>query len=208
MPTSNPAVNKYSPAIANHPSISATGVKGFLVWMKSDPVMAHVYRQIQPQVNELLGAKSPGLSGRRQLGAMGCCSCFDAGVYCCAGPGAYCCAGAGAYCCAMSSSDSTIAAAPSNATNSAGLVNSLSNIISMGASVALTANQIHTANQMTTAQLQRAAAGLPPLNFSVGGVATSGVPSRFAFMGGTLFGLPTWAVLGAGVVLVVVASKK
>ncbi|MGA9854252.1 MAG: hypothetical protein WBR29_03105 [Gammaproteobacteria bacterium] len=201
MPTTNPAVTKYTPPAALHPAITATGTKGFLIWMKSDPVMSQVYRQVQPQLNQLLGVKA-GLSGRKQaLGAMGCCFCFcGGGGYC--DSGSYSCNSC-SYC-SIASSDSTIAAAPQDSVGSSGLSTSLSNIISTGAALAGTAAQVAAANAMTTAQLQQAAAGARPL--ALGGTRTTG--SLSSLMSGTILGIPTWLVLGGGILAVILVSKK
>src|ERR1700682_5462818 len=49
--------------IAAHPRIPEQGVKGFLKWMKIDPVLSRVYTKIKPQLDQMIGAQAFGYFG-------------------------------------------------------------------------------------------------------------------------------------------------
>jgi hypothetical protein len=177
---SNPALN-YQSCAALHPAITATGVKGFLQWMKTDPTMSTVYGQIRPQLSQLL--TNNGLHGpRRGIGALAGCYCDMA------------CCGV----CSPVSCDSTTASAPTDSVGSSALVNSISDLISTGATLGISADALANANAVTTAQLQQAAAGKSPLALSSGasGQTLSGITST------------GWLLILGGVVLIALAGNK
>lgn len=218
-------VPAYTPPMAVHPTITATGIKGFLLWMKTDPNMSLVYKQIKPQLQNVLvngrltssyGASTlngPDSSGMPRghgrwmsgLGALGCC--FGYCDY--SGPVSNCSATLPTVvppeCISgtpINFNDSTTSIAPQDSVSSAALINSISGLLNTGASVALTANQIQTANTITNAQLQRAAAGLPPLNLTTG-------PAGLTTISGVGMSSDTLLLLGgAALVLLLVMSKK
>ena len=186
----NLAVIKPTPAAALHPLIRATGVKGFLQWMKTDPVMSTVYQQISPQLNQLLGANAPGGGA---VAGLGCC-CFSIG--CSFAPMPQVCSGALNASLSPNLNDSITTAAPTDAVNSSSLIGSIASLINTGASVALTASEISSANAVTNAQLQQAAAGRPPLNLSTTGGMVA--PSSLSSM---LSGNGIWILLAGAAAL-------
>lgn len=211
----NLAVSKPAPKVAQHPLITATGLKGFLQWMKTDPAMSVVYPQIAPQLAQTLGAAPAGsglgsflsnIMGHKhaRMGSLGCC-CFYSTCEIAGSESGVCDyslsqsvpnASLGSNLC-----DSITAAAPSDAVGSAALVNSVANLINTGASVALTASEISNANAVTNAQLARAAAGYSPLNLSTTGgmVMPSSLSSLFSGSSSSLLWL---ALIGGGIYLI------
>lgn len=189
MPTNSPAINGSQSTMALHPTIRATGVKGFLQWMKSDPTMNKVYQNIAPQLPSLLSTYGFAGTRRKRLGALGqCCgySCFYGG-YCCAADVSLNCSG-------TNISDSITSTAPTCSTNSSSLTGSLASLLSAAGGAVLGAN----AQSVVNAQLSQAAAGKAPLALGVSGaVGTTSLSST------TL-----WLLLGGGALLLVMMSGK
>jgi hypothetical protein len=192
MPVNSPAINGSQSTMALHPNISATGIKGFLMWMKSDPTMSKVYQNIAPQLPSLLSTYGFAGTRKKRLGALGCC-CY--GIYC-SGGSVYCGSSCASVFCSGGGnvSDSITAAAPTCSTNSSSLTGSLASLLNMAGGAVLGA----AGQSVVNAQLSQAAAGKAPLALSVGGtVAASSLSST------TL-----WLLLGGGALLLVMMSSK
>lgn len=191
MPSSNIAVNKVQPSLAFHPTIKDTGARGFLLWMKTDPVLSKVYAAAFPHIQTAAGlyARNPtadasalsGLSaylpgsggtllpapiGRNQhfsFGALGQDNSDSLSVVSVPDLSVT----------TDPSVDAAIASAPTDASTSNSFLSNISSFITAAGQAALTADQISTANKVTNLQLQQAAAGKPPLNLSSYGLSTT-----------------------------------
>jgi hypothetical protein len=213
MPTNSPAITKQTPNIAKHPFITATGAKGYLQWLASDPVMAKVYAQIRPQIEALISAgqlplgtgsgasaapgnlgayMQPGMSGLGQCCSFAWCSAF-------------CTAIGNSSCTSAAVSDIVTNSAPTSGSTSSSWLSTLTNLVSVAGQTALTASQISTANQANSIQLARAKSGQSPLNLSAYGIST--VPGLNLGLSGSTLGTIV-LVAGLGLLAVVVLKKK
>lgn len=182
MPSANIAVNQRTPELAQHPTIKEKGAKGFLLWMKSDPLLSRVYDLARGKLQMQAGliATDPmrgGFSGGRF------------GAYLPSGETFLPAAGAGMGYLGQDTSDSLqvvtpptdlsdysdpiINTAPTDSASSNSFLSNISTIVGAVGQAALTADQIATANKVTNLQLQQAAAGKPPLNLSSYGLSTT-----------------------------------
>ncbi len=172
MPTTNPAVTKITPNIAKHPTITEGGTRGFLLWMKTDPIMRQVYARLKPELAQLI-ASPVGLSG---MGAASGSFGFASASFGQTGT-----TGSAGIMSDLSSSISSVASsvgdsvtqAASTAPASSSWINDLSSIVTAATGAFTTADQLVTAQKVTNAQLAQAAAGKPPLNLSSYGLSTS-----------------------------------
>jgi hypothetical protein len=179
MPSTSPAITKITPNIAKHPFISATGAKGYLQWLQTDPVMAKVYARIRPQLVTMistgqlpLGTGSGASAPPGNLGYLGaCCAAYCVAAFCTNTATATCAAATGQS--TVSTSDVVSNAAPTTGSASTSWLSSLSSLISGAGQAALTVDQISTANQANAIQLARAKAGQSPLNLSAYGISTT-----------------------------------
>lgn len=180
MPSANIAVNQRTPSLAQHPTIKEKGAKGFLLWMKSDPLLSKVYDAAKGKLQTVAGmyATDPSRGG------------FSGGRF-----GAFLPSGATLLPATgmgylgqdltdslqvvtpptdlSSYSDPVIDTAPTDSSSSNSFLSNISSIVGAVGQAALTADQIATANKVTNLQLQQAAAGKPPLNLSSYGLSTT-----------------------------------
>lgn len=172
MPTGIP-----TPKVAQHPTIKATGAKGFLQWLATEN--PHTYAKIQPQLSIMAqngdlpsgpgtGSQNLGRIGRigkyGRLGYLGdCCGLAPISLNTCA---ITVCSATQTAITNAPSTCSVTAAAPSSGSSSTSWLSSIASLV-QGAETAV------TANQATQIQLARAKAGLPPLNLSAYGVSTT-----------------------------------
>jgi hypothetical protein len=225
MPSTNIAVNKPAPDIASHPTIKATGTKGFLLWMKSDPLMSKVYAASKGQLASITkgaaGAGAGNSLGRISRATKRALRGVYNGNYLASNyPGLGALSDYSDYssnasvASSVSAPDVSSISTPSvniqadpitNAASSSptpvSTAQQISNAIAVAGQAALTANQVITANQVSQIQLQRAQAGLSPLNLSAYGLPT--VSGTGSFTGGN--GLILLLLLGGG--LLVLAEK-
>lgn len=152
-----------TPEAAKHPTIRATGLKGFLQWMQSDPAMAKVYARAKPQLAALIAQVNQQAAQLSGFGLLGddTSSFLDVSALNTSMPSVD-----------LTSTDATTASAPTTS-DSTGWLSSLSSIVSAASQAALTADQIATANKVTNLQIQQAAAGKSPLNLSAYGLSTT-----------------------------------
>lgn len=193
MPSANIAVNQRTPPLAQHPTITEKGARGFLLWMKSDPVMSKVYNAARGQLQTRAGmyATDPSAGGFSGMGAF-----LPSGATLLPATGAgmggmhYGSGGMRGFgylgqdtsdslqvvtmpSDLSSYSDPVIQTAPTDASSSNSFLSNISSIVGAVGQAALTADQIATANKVTNLQLQQAAAGKPPLNLSSYGLSTT-----------------------------------
>lgn len=145
-----------TPKTASHPTIKATGAKGFLQWLATEN--PRTYSRVRDQLSVLIGNGSLGAgpgSGSQQLSGLG-----DCGLCAVSLPTNLTCSVAPINTCSVTSY------APSSGSSSTNWLSTISTLV-QGAETAI------TANQATQVQLQRAKAGLPPLNLSAYGVSTT-----------------------------------
>lgn len=223
MPSSNVAVNKPAPDIASHPTIKATGTKGFLLWMKSDPLMSKVYNAAKGQLATITkGAGGTGMgrisrgtkralrgvysgnylaSNYSNLGALSDYTDYASNASVASSVAAPDISSISTPTISVAS-DPVTQAASSSATP-ANTAQAISNAIAVAGQAALTANQVVTATQVSQIQLQRAQAGLPPLNLSSYGLPTaSGSYSALTGSNGLLL-----LLIGGGLLFLVAEEK-
>jgi hypothetical protein len=162
--------------------IQDTGVRGYLKWLKQDQPGLYMKAAaiIAQQVPE-------AFSDREQSQAMGALMGFadDAtGITTFFGDSS-----------SSASAGTDVASAANSGASSSSIVSDIGNIVSALGQVYLAKSQVDTLNQVNQIQLQRAAAGLPPLNTSS---LSLGVPQ-------VQVGLNSQTLTGGGIALAVVA---
>jgi len=201
-------------AASSKPEISDTGLKGFLKWYQRE--QPEVYKAIAPALakkfprafsdyNQSLAqdmrhrASMVGMRGLRGLlGHMGDDTSdsaitditFDSGSL--------------AVPTSVTTAVDTADAANSGSTDSS-TTSWLSSLIGGLTQGALAVNQVKTAQQVTQLQLQRAQAGLPPLNIDMG---TLGVPTMSVGLSSGTQSLLMYIALGAGALLLLGGLTK
>jgi hypothetical protein len=226
MPSSNVAVNKPAPSVASHPLITATGTRGFLQWLKNDPVLGKVYNSAKSQISQAVAGQPTSPTGMGKLSKRtlknlrGIYSgsfvnrtlegLADYGSYASYTSSSSIAASGGtanplnvispAATLAPISTDSVTQSASTSAT-SPSTAATLTQVIAAAGQAALTANQVLTATQISQIQLQRAQAGLSPLNLNAYGLSSAGTIS------GATSPLLLLLLLGGGVILLASESK-
>jgi hypothetical protein len=152
MPSTDPNVNNPTPDIAKHPTIKDGGAAGFLLWLKSDPVMAKVYARAKPQIDKLIAQKNAGFAGLGDLTDFMQPVQVDPSLF--------------------PTPDVSVSTTVPDSSGSS-WTSTLSSLISAAGQAVLTGQQLVTANKVTNLQLTRAQSGLPPLNLSAYGVSTT-----------------------------------
>lgn len=171
-------------------NIQETGVRGYLKWLQTD--QPGLYMKVAP----IIAQKVPeAFSDREQSQAMGALMGFADDAF-----GTTTFFGSGAdplfdSSASASSSGPDVASAANSGASSSSIVSSIGNIVSAIGQVYLAKSQVDTLNQVNQIQLQRAAAGLPPLNTST---LQLGVPQ-------VQVGLNSQTLTGGGIALGVVA---
>jgi len=153
-------------------NIQDTGIRGYLLWLKHD--QPGIYREVAPQIaqyvpeafsnreqSQAMGALM-GLGSDTTGGAYGLTTFFgdDTGFNTTAVPGA-------------GSSAADVATAADSGTSTPSITSTIASLVSAVGQVYLAKSQVDTLNQVNQIQLQRAQAGLAPLNTSSLGL---GVP--------------------------------
>jgi hypothetical protein len=199
--------------------ITATGTRGYLLWLATDPAFAVIYNKIQPQLKQLQSQLNAtpatpnnplGMCGFGRIGELGGFGDFGC-----------CCVGLSDSDVANINAGSSVSASDFNAVNAVtptiqvnpaaavaaspaattpSLAASLSSIVGVAAQGVLTADQISTANQINQIQISRAQAGLPPLNLSTGAL---GLPQATVSLLGSTAAMPL-LLLGGGLILLLV----
>lgn len=160
--------------------ISETGARGFLLWLKSEPATAAIYKRIEPQLKALAAKAKTGTASFGGLGDVTTdfTPTIDLSTLTPQVPVI---------------SDATTAPA------SGGFVDTLKNLVSTAGAALLTAQQLKTAQKVTDMQLQRAQQGLPPLNIDT---ASLGLP-QVGVQVGVSKGTQTMLLWGAGLLAAV-----
>jgi len=195
MPSVNVAVTKPAPAAAQHPTITTSGIRGFLMWLQSDAQGKKIYARIKPQLQAMIANGqlpiSTSLSGMgslpHSLGFGQTDSLAPVDI-------------SGAL--TTPSFDLTTASAPTSS-GSTGWANTLSSLIGDATQVAGAVENITTTNKVVNAQLQQAQAGKPPLNLSSYGLSTT--PGFNLGLSGST--QSTFLMLGAGVLGVILLTS-
>lgn len=156
-------LNSVTPNIAKHPTIKQAGLKGFLLWMKTDPQLSNAYQRIRPSVDKIIGT-SPQSNALAGFGDDTVdLSMSDVAVMPVSTPD---------ITDVQASIDNTIASAPTAPAPSS-WTSAISGLVSGVSTAFMTANQLATAKAVTDTQLARAKAGLPPLNLNSYGLSTT-----------------------------------
>ena len=182
-----------------HQNITDTGIRGYLQWLKAD--QPQLYRVAAP----IIAQQVPGaFSDREQSMGMGFlmrglgddATGVDFLTTDLSSSSLLTPTGASGGFVSDSQSGTDVASAANSGASSPGIVSSIGNIVSALAQGYLAASQVQTLSQANQIQLQRAQAGLPPLNLSS---LQLGVPT-------VNLGLSQSTLAGGGVALAVVAG--
>lgn len=160
------------PNVGTHPTISDKGARGFLKWMKSDPVMSKVYAKIKPQLAQSLGVTTTlGFLGFGDDTSSTDLTSADLS----SGSVDYSSLTSGVDTSGVSTSinDAVTSAAPTDSSSSSSWLSNISSLISAAGTAVLTADQISTANKVTNLQISQAQAGKAPINLSAYGLSTT-----------------------------------
>jgi len=187
-------------ATSTKPNITDTGLKGFLKWFQRE--QPHLYQQVAPALakkyprafGDFNQSVAQDLAHRRSMAGMltfrglGDDSAvtditFDSGSL--------------QVPTSVTSAVDTADAANSGTTDS-GVTGWLSSLIGGLTQGALAVNQVKTAQQVTQLQLQRAQAGLPPLNIDM---SSLGVPTVGVGLSASTQQLVEWVAIGGGLLL-------
>lgn len=163
--------------------ISETGARGFLLWLKSEPSMAPLYKRIEPQLKRLAaGAKrgSASFGGLADVTTDFTPPALDMSAFTPQVPVI---------------SDTTTAPA------SGGFVDTLKNLVSTAGAALFTAQQLKTAQKVTDIQLQRAQQGLPPLSIDTASLGMPQVGVKVGLAAGTQ-NLVLWGGIALAAILV------
>ena len=186
------------------PEISETGLKGYLKWLQRE--QPAVYRKVAPVIaakqpaafsdyNQSLAQRMNMRRGRLSLRGLGDDS-DDTGI----------------TSITFDPNDLSLTSQASNAidvsdaansgTGSSSLTSWLTALVGGASQLYLTKSQLDTAQQVTNLQLQRAQAGLPPLNIDM---TKMGVPSVAVGLSSSTQSLVTYALIGGGLLFLVMS---
>lgn len=189
--------------MVNMNAITDTGVRGFLMWLKSPAGQPGIYKKVAAQIAAQLpqafsgyhegGWKTAGMSKAQINSMMNRLAGFGDDTLPAFDPNTLAPVDVTASLIGPATVDVSQAANTGPASSS--LANAIGSIIAGASSLYMTKQQLDIQNQVVQTQLQRAAAGLPPLPSSL---ANLGVPQVAVGLTGATGGI---LLLGGGAIL-------
>jgi hypothetical protein len=172
-------------------NIQDTGIRGYLKWLKAD--QPGIYRAIAPHVTQLAPDAFSNMEQSHAMGALmgmgdGTTTTFDSTDFW------------GNPTTVVAPTTTDVAAAANDGTSTPSITSTISNLVGAVGQIFLAKNQVDTLKQVNDIQLQRAQAGLPPLNTSSLslGVPTVQVGLSKSTMTGAGIAVGLAALLGLG----------
>lgn len=174
-------------------NIQDTGIRGYLKWLQQDQpgIYAAAAPQIAQKVPEAFSDREQSIAQGALMGLSDDTTSDNSWLLTDSGGGS----GSAS---AGTTTTTDVASAANSGAVSSGITGAIGNIVSAISQVYLAKNQVNTLNQVNQIQLQRAAAGLPPLNT---GSLQLGIPQAQVNLG-----LSSTTMTAGGVVLAVAAG--